>query len=223
MVSDDEAYRSSPPFTLNGEELFIEVIDTEQTVGLCRWPSKEVVEQTVIPLSHHGCHLESFLVSPSGKWVSTERLSGQGDWGYEILQTSPLRWVGGAENIRGYINEPPRFAADESRYAVFGSLTLRWVEDTTTVFTDGGWVNVGWLYLLRIPHVEVSDHEVVVRLTPGWKAEQRSQDWHMPKGIEPVGDGLRIHDWCGQACDIPGPLPETIVLPTPHPSGKGHL
>lgn len=223
MVSDDDAYRSSPPFTLNGEELFVEVIDTEQTVRLCRWPSKEVVEQTVIPFSHHGCHLESFLVSPSGKWIGTERTSGQGDWGYEILQSSPLRWVGGAENIRGYMNEPPRFAADESNYAVFGSRTFRWVKDTTTVFTDGGCVNVGWLYLLRIPHVEVSDHEVVVKLTPGWKAEGRPQDWHMPKGIEPVGDGLRIGDWCGQAIDIPGPLPEVIVLPTPHPTGKGHL
>lgn len=223
MVWDDEAYRCSPSFTLNGEEFFIEVIDTEQTVRVCRWPSKEVFEQIVIPFSHHGCHLESFLVSPTGRWVSTGRISGQGDWGYEILQTSPLRWVGGADNIRGYISEPPRFSADESRYAVFGSRTFRWVKDTTTVFTEGGWVNVGWLYLLGVPHVEISDHEVVVQLTPGWKAELPPKDWHMPRGIEPVGDGLRIHDWCGQAIEIPGPLPETIVLPTPHPSGIGLL
>lgn len=223
MDRHDYYLRTSPVFALAGEQLYLEVIDDVQTVRRCRWPSDEVIESVTVPLTHAGCHIESFHVSPSGTWATTERLSGQGEWGYDIFQTSPLQRLGGVDELRGFIREAPRFAADESRIAVLASRWLNWVQDEDEVPSDGGLVNIGWLYVHRLPDLTETDHEVVVKLPAGWKAERKAEFWYLPRGVTPVGDGLRVGDWCGRVCDIPGPLPEVIVLPTPHPSGDGWL
>ena len=222
-------HRASERFLLGGEEQYVEVIDAKQTIRRCRWPSKEVIEQVVCPLTLAGCHIEAFNVSPSGAWFTTRRLSGQGEWGYDIFRTAPLICVGGLAGGRGYIVEAPRFDADESRIAVFASQKLYWwwaepgvagEEDTPA---PGGYVNVGWLYFHRLPGLEETDHEVVVELPAGWKAKDPNFLWNLPKEVMPVGDGVRLIPSGGLPVEIPGPLPEVIVLPTPHPSGQGFL
>jgi len=90
---------------------------------------------------------------------------------------------------RGILAKPPRFAADESRIAVFASRWLNWVDDEDETPSPGGYVNVGWLYFHGLPGLEETDHEVVVHLPAGWKAEVESFRWHMPKEVTPVGDG----------------------------------
>jgi hypothetical protein len=213
--------RSSAPFVYAGEEQYVEVIDRVQTVRRCRWPSKEVIEELTVPLTRAGCHIYAFNVASSGAWVTTERISGQGEWGYDVFRTAPLTRVGGVDECRGYISEAPRFSADESRIAVFASRWLNWVDDEEP--SPGGYVNVGWLYVHRLPGLEETDHEVVVCLPSGWKSEVEWDRWHLPKEVTPVGDGVRLIPSGGLPVEIPGPLPDVIVLPTPHPSGKGFM
>jgi hypothetical protein len=128
-ANDGYYHRESQPFVVDGVSQFVEVIDDRQTVRQCRWPSREVIEEIVIPPTNAGCHISEFNVSGSGAWVTTARISGQGEWGYDILRTAPLLRIGGVDERRGYISEAPRFAADESRVAVFAGRWLNWVYD----------------------------------------------------------------------------------------------
>jgi hypothetical protein len=128
---------------------------------------------------------------------------------------------------RGYIIEAPRFAADESRLAVFASRRLRWWWAEPNAENDapapGGYVSVGWLYIHRLPGLEETDHAVAVKLPKGWKSENPRFRWNLPKEVTPVRDGVRLIPSGDLPVEIPGPLPEVIVLPTPHPSGTGFL
>jgi hypothetical protein len=216
-------HRESPPFVLDGVSQFVEVSDDRQTVRRCHWPSREVIEEIIIPLTYAGCRISEFNVSGSGAWITTERISGQGEWGYDILRTAPLARVGGVDQCHGYISEAPRFATDESRIAAFASRWLHWVDDEDETPSPGGHVNVGWLYFHRLPGLEETDHEVVVQLPVGWKAKIDRFRWHLPREVTPVSDGVRLIPSGGVPVEIPGPLPAVIVLPTPHPSGKGLL
>ena len=216
-------HRESLPFVHDGITQFLEVIDDRQTVRRCHWPSRETIEEIVIPLTNAGCHIFAFNVAASGAWITTERISGQGEWGYDILRTAPLTRIGGVDERRGYISETPRFATDQSRIAVFASRWLHWVDDEDETPSLGGYVNVGWLYFHALPGLEETDHEVVVHLPAGWKAKVKNFQWYMPKEVAPVGDGVRLIPSGGVPVEIPGPLPEVIVLPTPHPSGRGFL
>jgi len=80
---------------------FVEAIDDRQTVRRGHWPSREVIDEIVIPLTHAGCHISEFNVSGSGTWITTERISGQGEWGYDVLRTAPLLRIGGVDECRG--------------------------------------------------------------------------------------------------------------------------
>ncbi len=62
---------------------------------------------------------------------------------------------------------------------------------------------------------------MVVRLPGGWKAEVEKFRWHMPKEVTPAWDGVRMTSSGGVPVESPGPLAAVIVLPTPHPSGRG--
>ena len=59
-------HSESPPFALDGVSQFIEVIDDRQTVRRCRWPSREVIEEIVVPLTVTGCRITALNVSPTG-------------------------------------------------------------------------------------------------------------------------------------------------------------
>jgi hypothetical protein len=224
---DEYHQRTSAPFVLAGGEQVIDVADRRQTVRRCLWPSREVIEEVVVPLTTTGCHIDEINVAPSGAWFTTRRLSGQGEWGYDVFRTAPLARVGGLDQSRGYIPEAPRFAADESRIAVFAGRTLHWWWAEPDAETDapapGGYVNVGWLYFHRLPGLDETDHEVVVWLPAGWKPEDPDFLWQLPREVTPLGDGVRLVPSGGRPVEIPGPLPEVIVLPTPHPSGAGFL
>lgn len=87
----------------------------------------------------------------------------------------------------------------------------------------GGLVGVGWLLVHHLPSHEKTHHELVVDLPAGWKPDDPCVLWGLPKGATPVGEGVRLVPSGGVPIVIPGPLPEVIVLPTPHPSGQGFL
>jgi hypothetical protein len=111
--------RATAPFVCEDEEQFVEVVDGRrplwQTVRRCLRASKEVVEETACPVARGGCYIEEIGASPSGNWLVTQRLSGQGEWGYDVFRSCPLAREAGVSVERGYMLDLPKFSADETR------------------------------------------------------------------------------------------------------------
>ncbi|MBA4190013.1 MAG: hypothetical protein C0467_18670 [Planctomycetaceae bacterium] len=62
-----------------------------------------------------------------------------------------------------------------------------------------------------------------VELPKGWLPEDPWAEWYGPREITPTNDGIRLVPSWGVAVEIADPLPPIILLPTPHPSGRGLL
>jgi hypothetical protein len=217
---------ATAPFTCQGEKQFVEVIDIRQTVRRCRWRSREVVEEAVCPLTSLGCYIEAIAVSLSGNWLVTQRISRQGEWGYDVFRTCPLAREAGVAQERGYILDLPRFAEDESR--LVGGFGRRWLggwwahpDDDLEEPARGGPVCFGFLFVHRLPRHRVTRHELRVDLPKGWLPEDPWAEWYGPREIAPTADGVRLVPSWGVPVEVQDPLPRIIRLPTPHPSGKG--
>lgn len=221
----DDYRRESAPFALDGEPFVLRVADRAQIVQRVRPDSSAVAEGTVVPLSRCGCHIEELTVSPCGNWAATRRLSGQGEWGYDVLRTRPLARVAGTTEERGYALDAPRFSACGTRLVGAAGRYFEWwwpdPDWDNDRPSDGQTVCVGFLYVHRLPAQEVSRHALLTELPPGWKPA-RGTMWRVPRGATPVGEGARI-TFCGAEVELPAPLGDEIVLPTPNPSGTGFL
>jgi hypothetical protein len=220
------------PFVCQGEKQFVVVSHPAgfQTVQRCRWQSKEIVEETVCRVTHHGCYIHEIAASPSGNWLVTQRISGQGEWGYDVFRTCPLAREAGVAEERGYILDLPRFAEDESWLvggAGHGFLGGWWVSpDGELELEDpvvGGPVSLGFLFVHRLPSHRVTRHELQVDLPPGWLPEDPWAEWYGPRDITPTAEGVRLLPSWGVPVEIKAPLPQIIRLPTPHPSSQGLL
>lgn len=213
--------RSTSPFLCAGEEQFVQVVDECQNIQRCRWPSKKVLESTICPISWAGCHIEEIGVSPSGNWLVTQRISGQGEWGYDVFRTAPLERATGITQERGYILELPRFSENESLLVGGASRFFEWWWDGDE--ENDGPAIVGFLFVHHLPRHDVTRHELRVELPKGWKPEDPRAKWYGPRDITPIGEGVRLVPSGGLPVEVVGPLPPVIVLPTPHPSGRGFL
>ena len=199
-----------------------------QRVRRCRWPSKEAIEEIICPLAAGGCYIHQIAASPSGAWLTTQRISGQGEWGYDVFRSAPLGREAGVASEKGYLLDLPRFAADESVLvggAGRGFLGGWWAhpEDDIDVPARGGPVSLGFLFVHRLPSHEVTRHELRVRLPKGWLPEDPWAVWHGPGEITPTADGVRFVPSWGVPVEVRFPLPSVVPLPVPHPSGKGLL
>jgi hypothetical protein len=221
-------HRVTAPFVCQGEQQFVEVVDSLQTVRRCAWRSREAVEETVCPVTRAGCYIEEIAASPSGNWLLTQRNSGQGEWGYDVFRTCPLAREAGVAEERGYILELPRFAADESRLvgaAGLGFLGGWWAhpDDDIEEPARGGPVCLGFLFVHRLPGHRVTRHELRVELPRGWLPEDPWAAWYGPRDVTPTAAGVRLMPSWGVPVEVEDPLPRVIRLPTPHPSGRGLL
>jgi hypothetical protein len=221
-------YRATVPFVCDGEEQFVEVAEFRQCVRRCRWPSREVIEETVWPVTSAGCYIEEIAASPSGTWLVTQRISGQEGWGYDVFRSRPLAREAGVVQERGYILDLPRFAADES--FLVGGAGPRYMggwwahpDDDIDEPTRGGPVSLGFLFVHRLPSHEVTRHEFRVELPVGWVPDDPWAIWYGPRAIEPTLDGVRLIPSWGVPVEVRMPLPSIIQLPVPHPSGEGLL
>jgi hypothetical protein len=221
--------RATAPFVCEGEEQFVEVVENpqplRQTVRRCRRASKEVVEETVCPVTRRGCFIEEIGASPSGNWLVTQRLSGQGEWGYDVFRTCPLAREAGVWEERGYMLDQPKFSADEARLA--GGFGGRWLggwwahpEDDYEEAARGGLITFGFLFVHHLPGHRVERHELRMDLPKGWLPEDpEAETWYGARAIAPAGEGVRLTLPGGAAVEIEGPLPPVILLPTPHSAG----
>jgi hypothetical protein len=221
-------YRATNPFPCEGEKHFVEVVDPFQTVRRCRWPSKEPVEETVCPITRAGCYIEEIGASPSGSWLVTQRNSGQGEWGYDVFRACPLAREAGVAQERGYILDLPRFAADESLLiGAAGPAFLGgwWAhpEDDIEEPARGGPVSLGFLFVHRLPRHRVTRHELRVKLPRGWLPDDPRAEWYGPREITLSGGRVRLMPSWGVSVEVKVPPPPVILLPVPHPSGRGLL
>src|SRR5262249_42026441 len=152
---DGDTYRrETAPFILGGEEQFVEVAEYRQLVRRCRWPSREVVEEVACPVTHGGCYIHEIAASPSGNWLVTQRISGQGGGGAAGCGSAPLGGRAGVGPEGGYSLALPGFAADESVLvggAGLASLGGWWAhpQDDIDEPVRGGPVSPGFLFVHR--------------------------------------------------------------------------
>ncbi len=218
-------YCASGPFTCNGEKQFVEVVDHCQTIRRCQKSSKKLIEETVYPITSSGCAIEEIAASGSGSWLVTQRNSGQGEWGYDVFRSSPLARVAGIAEEPGYMLDLPKFSEDESFLlgaAGQGFLGSWWSKTGDPEEpAHGGAVSMGFLFLHRFPTHKVTRHELRVVLPKGWLPKDPWDGWYGPREISVTGKKIRLVPSWGIPVEIALPLPKIIVLPTPHPSGKG--
>lgn len=228
QANRDPYRRETAPFVLDGEWQRVEVATCQQRVRRLAHPSGEVLEETHWPVSQCGCSIHELAPSPSGRWLVTQRYSGQGEWGYDLFSTSPLARVAGVVEEKGYILDLPTFATDES-YIIGGAgrhyLGGWWAHphDEPDEPSRGGPTSLGFLFLHRLPGHVVTRHELRVYLPAGWVPDDPWAAWYGPRDIIPTATGIRFMPSWGVPFEVPFPLPEVISLPVPHPSGSGLL
>ena len=215
------------PFVCQGQEQFVAVVDDRQTVRRFVRRSGAVVDETICPATRSGCAIEEIAASLSGNWLATQRYSGQGEWGYDVFRTCPLTRVAGVWEEDGYVLDVPRFSADETR--LVGGFGRGWLggwwahpDDDRDEPVRGGIVSFGFLFVHHLPSHRVDRHELRIDLPKGWLPDDpHGEDWYGPRDITPTANGIRLMPSWGVAVEIEDPLPAVVVLPTPHPSGKG--
>jgi hypothetical protein len=224
----DPYYCATSPFVCDGEKQFVELAEFRQRVRRCRWPSRELVEEAAWPTTRSGCYIEEIAASPSGTWLVTQRISGQGEWGYDVFRTRPLAREAGVVEEPGYILDLPRFSADESVLvggAGPGFLGGWWAhpEDDIEEPARGGPVSLGFLFVHHLPSHQMSRHELRVELPVGWRPDDPEGKWYGPREIAPTRGAVRLVPSWGVPVEVAMPLPPVILLPVPSPSGRGVL
>lgn len=217
------------PFTCDGEEQFVEVLDWLQTIRRRAGPELTPEEEIVAPFYSLGCAIEEIAASPLGHWIVTQRSSGQGDWGYDVLRVKPLAREAGVVDEFGYMLELPEFWPDESRLvggAGDGFLGGWWARDEDFYVTParGGPVTMGFIFVHELPSHRVTRHLLSIDLPKGWMPDAPDANtWYGPQAIRPVKGGVTMTLSWGLDVEIKEPLPPVIWLATPHPSGNGLL
>jgi hypothetical protein len=214
-------------FEYEGQRQYAEVVDG-RLVRRCRYPSKELIEEVTCDITRAGCYIEAIGVSQTGAWLVTQRISGQGEWGYDVFRTSPLARVAGVAQERGYILDLPTFAPDDSWLvggAGKGFLGQWWAhpDDEPDEPARGGLVSLGFLFVHRLPRHKVARHDLRVKLPTGWVPEDPWGQWYGPREITPITNRIQFLPSWGVPVTVAFPPPRVIRLPVPHPSGSGLL
>ncbi len=122
----------------------------------------------------------------------------------------------------------PSFSDDES-YLVGGAGQCYMVGWWSRPWGDpdepsrGGLVALGFLLVHKLSDHEVTRHDLAVNLPERWLPDDPWAVWYGPREISADADGVRLVPSWGVPVVVPHPLPDVIILPTPHPSGKGLL
>jgi len=187
----------------------------------------QIANELILPSTPSGCAIEEFKVSPSGNWIVTSRSSGQGEWGYDVIQSHPLRYMAGVPERAGYMLELPEFAPDESY--ILGGFGECWLggwwshpdDDFYETPARGGSVTFGWLFRHALPSQEVTLHELRMIIPIGWMPNDPDDEmWLGPRLITPVKNGGFEMMLPGHVSfEYAGPLAGLIELPVPHPGG----
>lgn len=180
-----------------------------------------VLGELVIPVTSCGCAIEALVVSPSGRWLVTTRFSGQGEWGYDVIDLDAYERTGGVDERRGFVLDAPRFSDDEHR--LVGGYGEAWLggwwahpEDEPEEPARGGRVTFGWIFDHHLRDGAVSWHELVIDVPAGWLPDDIEDEvWCAARDIAPLGAGVAMTLPGGARIEHPEPLPEKWLLPAP--------
>lgn len=217
-----EAPRTDP-FFCNGEQQYLTLVKGK-TLCRRRCSTNEVVDAASCVSTPSGCDIEQLAVSPSGVWAISQRNSGQGEWGYDVIRVNPLQRVAGIPEEAGYMLEMPVFSKDESFLlgaAGEGYLGYWWAhpDDDPEGPSRGGRLTIGFIFVHSLPGHEAQRHLIQVDLPHGWCPED-SGGWYGPTQLKLVDTGISMQTSWGAVVVVPWPLPQAILLPTPDVSGK---
>jgi hypothetical protein len=215
-------------FLLDGEMQYVEVQGNDypaQKLWRRIRGSGIVADEMSCPVARCGCAIDDIAASPSGNWLVSQRISGGGEWGYDVFRSCPLRREAGILSEPGIILDLPKFSKDESR--IVGGFGLRWLggwwahpEDEFEDPARGGVVTLGFLFVHHLPRHTVRRHELQMDLPAGWlPAEPEAEKWYGARDITPKKESVKLVLPGGVPFEINEPLPPIILLPTPHPSG----
>lgn len=221
-------HRSTEPFLIDGEAYLVEAADDRQTVQRRRSSTREVEESLVVPKGRAGTYIHALVASGAGAWIASQRISGQGEWGYDVFRSRPLVREAGVSEERGCMLDPPRFSPDET--VLIGAAGEKFLggwwahpDDEIDEPSRGGRHVLGFLFVHRLPSHDVVRHELAVDLPAGWTPDDPWAEWYGPRNVGPTEGGVELTlSWAGKM-ELRSPLPEWIRLPTPHPSGRGVL
>jgi hypothetical protein len=223
-----QPYRcKTEPFLCEGKKQFVAVEGNwgSDVVRRRIWHSNAVVDEAACHGTRSGCAIHEIAASPSGLWLVTWRLSGQGEWGYDVFRSCPLAREAGTREESGYMLDMPQFSADES--TLLGGFGKNWQggwwahpDDDYEDGARGGVISFGFLFVHHLPSHRVGRHELQINLPKGWLPDDpEAPEWYGATAIMPLGNGVRLTLPGGVPFRIDGPLPPVILLPTPHPAG----
>jgi hypothetical protein len=145
-----------------------------------------------------------------------------------VFRTKPLARVGGILSASGYVLDLPAFSEDETR--VVGGFGERWLDGWWSEEGEaehparGGRVVVGTIFEHSLESGTIEHHDLVMDLPAGWIPEDpEAETWYGPRGIAPLGRGIRMVLPGGVPWETSKPLERVVALPTPHPRGGGLL
>jgi len=189
-----------------------------QLVALAEAPSWDHVAEMRIPVDPSGCAVEGVAASPSGRWAATQRSSGQGECGFDVIDLESMERVGGVIEMYGYIFEPPAFAADEARVVACWAHDLGafWAPDgyDEDEPSPGGVVELGALYEHRLDSHSLHTCALELEVPEGWLPDDPySPVWYGPTGLKCLEGGLRMVLPGGDIYEHGGPLPAVLRLP----------
>ena len=138
--------------------------------------------ELILPVSACGTAVENLTASASKRWVVTHRYSGQGEWGYDVIDMKTFERVGGVAERKGTMLDLPLFDADETR--VVGGYGSAWLggwwahpDDEPDEPARGGRISIGWLFDHDLADNHVSWHELFVDVPAQWLPHD---PWNMP-------------------------------------------
>ncbi len=213
----------------HGREAAVISEEPHQTVVRMAWPSWQRVAETKIPSVDCGCAVQRLAVSRDERWIATQRWSGQGEWGYDLLSVEPLRRRRGVTDSSGYMLELPSFSERCDRLLLgYGERWLGgwWAHELDDLDEParGGPITFGWLLDHDLEASAVKRHELRMEMPAGWLPDDpEGEEWIGPQEIALAGNGIRMILPGGLEYSIADPLPEVIWLPAPptssHPAG----
>ena len=231
MDSADDVTCESESFVLDGAMVFASVEDDKsgsQWIRLRVRADRVLLDELESPVTRTGCAIESIHVSPRGGWLVTQRNSGQGEWGFDLIRTRPLRREGGVAEEYGYMLDPPAFSADDARLVGGYGQSWRggWWADPSDDISEparGGQVTFGTLFVYDLTSQQSARHELVMDMPAGWLTENEDDfDWAGPRHIAPsASGGVSMALPGGVTIEVLAPLGESILLPTPSDDGQG--
>ncbi|MCA9608897.1 MAG: hypothetical protein KC619_25005 [Myxococcales bacterium] len=190
----------------------------DQSVCVAAAPDWSLGASLSLPVSGAGCAIEEIAASASGRFAVTQRFSGQGECGFDVIDLDRMEWLGGVPERAGYILELPVFSDDESRVvAAIGPRLGGWwahPDDDVDEPSRGGVVDLATLYELRLESRELHACRLELDVPEGWLPEDPwSEAWLGPTRLEAVDGGLRMVLPGGDPFRQIGPLPDVLRLP----------